>query len=132
MSWKSKIRPLLRCNAGEICEEQTTFTLPDQTPKVTEDGEQIEVDEETEVKNKISRQILLDLSSVNRNVVTMWPRVSQKLTKKSALVSSLDIDLLTEPVGIRQFVGLTHWNQIIRRDLISRQDFKDSDLIPKY
>ena len=77
----------------------------------------------SEVQNdveEISKQIQLDMSSLNRNIVTLPCRSSAKLLKKSSIIKEFDDILYKEPVSARQIVGLATWNKILSRDSIPK------------
>ena len=57
--------------------------------------------EDIEELDHLKKQILLDLSSLTRNVVGMNSRTSSKVLKKSGLISNYKDVLYSERVGVR-------------------------------
>ena len=60
------------------------------------------------------------MSSLNRNVVNMSHRNARKLIRKTVHVSSHEDYLYREPIGIRQMIGLTEWNKILKSETIPK------------
>ena len=55
----------------------------------------------------------------------MTHRDSRRLLKKNLMINKFEEVLYTEPVGIRQLVGLTTWNNLLAKDNIPKKVLKD-------
>ena len=60
----------------------------------------------------------MDLSSTNRNIVTLSHKNARKLTRKSNIAKAYEDMLLDEKIGPRQVVGLVYWNNILEKESI--------------
>lgn len=69
---------------------------------------------------KVSKQILLDCSSLNRNIVCLPHKLTRKLLKKSVVFPQIEDTLYSEPANIRQFIGLTEWNSLLKKESIPK------------
>ena len=72
------------------------------------------------------------MSSLNRNIVSLPVRSSNKLIKKSSLIPEYDDVLYKEPISVRQVVGLARWNKILSREQIPKQVWRESEVSSKY
>ena len=125
----------LRAGYGELCEEQNNFEqtqIPAPLKSLDAAGSSEVQTEESEIANdialerqRIQKQILLDLSSTTRNVVAMPHRVSTRYLRKSVLIHQFDDTLYSEPLGVRQVMGLTTWNKLLQKQHIPNKVLKD-------
>ena len=90
---------MLRSHVGELCEDQIQLPSNKTTTDVT-DGKDMGTTQTSEASldpndlhdiiKQTSKQVLLDLSSLNRNVVNMSHRNARKLIRKTVLVSGYE------------------------------------------
>ena len=62
--------------------------------------------EEYDDFTEVTKQIMLDLSSLNRNIVSMKHRSANKMLRKSVFIHTYEEPLYKEPISIRQIIGL--------------------------
>ena len=55
---------------------------------------------------EVTKQIMLDLSSLNRNIVSMKHRNANKMLRKSVFIHTYEEPLYKEPISVRQIIGL--------------------------
>ena len=130
---------LLKSNVGQICEEQTVMDHDADVDLLQQKNEHSMTDQnssttilEGDEHREFFKQISLDLSSTNRNIVTLSHKNARKLTRKSTIAKAYEDMLLDEKIGPRQVVGLVYWNNILEKESIPQETFALAGVSSKF